>query len=58
MIDVKRVGWGCTSCATRYVLKLTRCPRCHGVEFTRGEVILPPPVVEPKPAKRAKAEAA
>lgn len=59
MIDVTRVGWGCMSCATRYALKLVRCPRCHGREFTRDVVVLPPPVVEEavRPAKRARSAA-
>lgn len=54
MIDVKRVGWGCTSCATRYVVKLVRCPRCHGHEFTR-DVVTSPVAVAP-PRKRARTE--
>jgi hypothetical protein len=59
VIDAKRVGWGCTSCATRYVLRLVRCPRCHGRDFTRAAVVIPPaPVIAAeagaRPGKRSK----
>ena len=58
MIDVKRVGWGCQSCTARYVLRLVRCPRCHGRDFTGDAVFIPlAPVVTaeaPRPGKRPK----
>ena len=55
--------WVCGGCSTRWALKLTRCPRCHGIKFHQVGTVPPaeapdePPKMKPATRRPTRAGA-